>query len=98
MDGIEHIGGVIPKIMATFRRPSDGALTRIWELWDGIVGDVVAQHARPEAFRGKLLLVNVSSSTWLHHLQFLKKGIIDRVNDAFGETVLEEIKFKIGSL
>ncbi|MEE8398356.1 MAG: DUF721 domain-containing protein [Desulfobacterales bacterium] len=98
LPGMQHIGGVIPKVMATFRHPSDGALTRIWELWDGIVGEVVAQHARPDAFKGKLLLVNVSSSTWLHHLQFLKRDIIDKVNEAFGETVIQEIKFKIGSL
>ena len=97
-EGVEHIGGVISKVMATFRNPSDGGLTRIWELWDGIVGEVVAQHARPDAFKGKVLLVNVSNSTWLHHLQFLKKDIIEKVNQAFGEPAVEELKFKIGSL
>ncbi len=96
--GIQPIGGVIPEVMKTFRRSSDGELTRIWELWDGIIGEAVARHARPEAFKGKLLLVNVTSSTWLHHLQFLKSDIIDKVNRAFGETVIEEIRFKIGSL
>ena len=60
------------------------------------VGEVIARNARPGAFKGKLLLVNVTSSTWAHQLQFLKKDIIKKVNDALGKELVEEIKFKIG--
>ena len=96
--GMAHIGGVIEEIIKTCRQLPDSELTQIWELWNDIVGKVIAGNARPEAFRGTLLVVNVSSSTWIHHLHFLKKSIIHKINQAFGKTIVEDIKFKIGSL
>ena len=96
--GVEHIGSVISNVLKTCRCEPDGNLAQVWSLWDSAVGETIATNARPEAFKGKLLLVNVTSSAWMHHLQFLKKEIIKNINDALGETLVEEIKFKIGSL
>ena len=62
------------------------------------MGKAIAKNARPAAFKGKLLLVEVSSSTWMHQLQFLKSDIIEKINDAFGKEMVAEIKFKIGTL
>jgi len=42
--------------------------------------------------------VYVTSSTWIHELRFLEKGIIDNINSVSGENLVEEIKFKIGTL
>jgi predicted nucleic acid-binding Zn ribbon protein len=42
--------------------------------------------------------VNVTSSTWMHQLQFLKKDIIKQINHALGKELVEEIKFKIGPI
>ncbi|MFC1813872.1 DUF721 domain-containing protein [Thermodesulfobacteriota bacterium] len=63
-----------------------------------VVGKAIAENARPAAFKGKMLLVHVTSSTWIHELQFLKKDIIRKVNNALGEEQVEEIKFKIGPI
>jgi len=94
--GVEHIGSVIQNVLKTYRCESDGNLARVWDLWDNSVGETIAANARPEAFKGKILLVHVTSSVWMHHLQFLKENIINNINDALGETFIEEIKFKIG--
>jgi len=98
MKDVEHIGGIIGKVMETYRRRPESELTQIWELWNSAVGEVVAGHAQPEAFRGKLLLVNVTSSTWIHHLQFVKQDISEKVNQAFGKTLVDDIRFRIGSI
>jgi predicted nucleic acid-binding Zn ribbon protein len=90
------IGSVISNLLGSYRHESDEDLVRIWHLWNEAVGEVIARNARPGAFKGKLLLVNVSSSTWAHQLQFLKIEIIKKVNDALGKELVEEIKFKIG--
>ena len=91
-----HIGSIISKVLKTCRYESDEELTQVWSLWDSIVGEAIAENARPAAFKGKLLLVHVTSSAWIHQLQFLKKDIIAKVNDALGKELVEEIKFKIG--
>ena len=93
-----HIGSVINDILKTYRHESDTELAQIWGLWDRLVGDAIAENARPLAFKGKLLLVQVTNSTWLHQLHFLKKDIIQKINDTCGKELVEEIKFKIGSM
>ena len=92
----EHIGGILADVLKTYRRESDGELVQVWQVWDDIVGDVIAQNARPAAFKGKILLVHVSSSTWVHQLQFLKKEMIAKLNNAFGKALTDDLKFKIG--
>ncbi len=84
--------------MTKYRREHDGELLRVWSLWDSLVGEIVAENARPAAVKGNILVVNVTSSTWIHHLQFNKKEIIKKINHAFGKELVGEIKFKIGTI
>ena len=76
----------------------DEELMGIWSLWDKAVGNVIAENTRPYAVKGKLLMVNVISSTWMHHLQFLKKDMTNAINGSIGKTVIEDIIFKIGPI
>ena len=62
------------------------------------MGEIIAENARPAAFKGKILLVHVNSSPWLHQLSFLKKDILARINRELGQDLVDEIKFKIGPL
>jgi predicted nucleic acid-binding Zn ribbon protein len=98
MKDIAHIGTVIDDLLRTYRHDSDTEMSRIWSIWDGLVGADIAANARPSAFKGRLLLVHVTNSTWLHQLHFLKKDIIRKINDAFGKEIVEELKFKIGTI
>ena len=91
-----HIGSVLDGVLKTLRPEADGGLVQVWQLWDDVVGKAIAENARPAAFKGKLLLVHVSSSPWVHQLQFLKKEIIQKLNVALGRDLIEDIKFKIG--
>ncbi len=91
-----HIGGVIDRMLKHIRPDADGVL-RIWRVWPDAVGPEIAENARPAAVKGSLLLVHVSSSTWAHHLRFLKPDLIARVNAALGRPAVTEIKFKVGT-
>jgi hypothetical protein len=93
---VVHIGDIIAGVLKTCRHDGDGELSQVWNLWDDAVGNDIAKNARPEAFKGKLLLVRVNSSTWMHHLQFFRKDIIKKVNTALGKELVQDIKFKIG--
>jgi predicted nucleic acid-binding Zn ribbon protein len=94
----EHIGNILADVLKSYRRESDADLVRVWQVWDQIVGDVIAQNARPAAFKGKILLVHVSSSAWIHQFQFLKKEMIEKLNEALGKALIDDLKFKIGPL
>jgi predicted nucleic acid-binding Zn ribbon protein len=95
-NNVKHIGAVIQNVLKTYQCESDGHLAQVWHLWNSTVGETIAANAQPEAFKGRILLVNVTSSVWLQQLRFLKENIINNINDALGETFVEEIKFKIG--
>lgn len=94
--GPTPLGNIICRVLNTCRPEADQALVGAWNLWDDAVGPAIAANAQPAAFRGKILIVHVSSSTWIHHLQFLKKDILAKLNAAFGQDRVAEIKFKIG--
>ncbi len=93
-----HIGDIIDKAIKSYRIESDEGLSHVWSLWNDLVGVAIAKNAQPAAFKGKLLLVHVTSSTWMHQLQFMKEEIKAKVNNALGKNLIEEIKFKIGSV
>ena len=93
-----HIGDIVGDVLKRYRRESDVELVQVWQIWDDIVGEVIAQNAKPAAFKGQMLLVHVASSTWIHQLQFLKKEMIEQLNEALGRPLIEDLKFKIGTL
>ncbi len=96
--GFEDIGTVLKKVLADFQKSADYGLIQVWNIWEMAVGPVIAENTRPAAFKGKILLVHVTSSVWTQELQFLKKDIIGKVNEKLGADLVEEIKFKIGPL
>ena len=91
-----HIGSIIDTVLKTYRRESDGEMIQVWHVWDGVVGDVIAKNAKPAAFKGRILVVYVTSSTWIHQLQFLKAEMIGKLNEALGKPLIDDLKFKIG--
>ena len=93
-----HIRNILDDVLEPYRSKPDFELKEVWRLWDEAVGETIAQNARPAAFKGKLLVVHVSSSTWIHQLQFLKNDMISKLNTALGKPLIEELKFKIGPL
>ncbi len=93
-----HIANILENVLSAYRSEADSGLKAVWRLWDAAVGEAIAQNARPAAFKGDLLIVHVSNSTWVHQLQFLKKDIIAALNAALEQPLLVDIKFKIGPI
>ena len=93
-----HIGNILENVLKSYRSDAEFGLKQIWRLWDEAVGETIANNARPAAFKGDILIVHVSSSTWTHQLQFLKNDLISTLNAALGQPLLADIKFKIGPL
>jgi predicted nucleic acid-binding Zn ribbon protein len=93
-----HIGGVLDGLLKQLRPEAEDGMLRIWRIWEETVGDEISRNARPAAVKGSTLLVHVSSSTWVHQLQFLKRDLISRLNAGLGQNRVEDIKFKVGAM
>ena len=66
--------------------------------WSEIVGATVATHSQPHSIRNRILFVDVSHSTWMQQLQFLKPTLLEKVNTFLGEPLIQDIRFKLGRI
>jgi predicted nucleic acid-binding Zn ribbon protein len=73
-------------------------LARVWDVWTEAVGPSIARHARPGALHGRVLVVHVTNSTWLHQLRFMKADMLARLNQLLETSLVDEIQLKIGTL
>ena len=69
---------------------------KIWLVWEPAVGRQIANRARPASFRDGTLTVAVSSAPWMQQLNFLKKGIMEKLNAFLGEEMVRDIHLKAG--
>jgi predicted nucleic acid-binding Zn ribbon protein len=96
--GFVPVGDLIKRLMKGYRQASGGdAIEKVWKHWDKVIADEIRQSARPLKLKRKTLLVHVYSSVWLHKLQFSKREIIKKINNAAGEELIRDIQFKIGT-
>jgi len=70
----------------------------IWGAWKGIVGEPVALQTQPHAIRNRILFIDVSHSTWIQQLQFLKSTLLEKINGFLGEPLIRDIRFKLGKI
>jgi len=93
-----HIGDILESALKGFRPSGDLGMTRIWDLWQVSVGETIAREAKPGAFKDGILIVNVSSSVWMQQLTFLKRDMIEKINNVLECDMVKEIRFKIASV
>lgn len=95
---VTPIGRVLATILDQCRSNNGGGIVHLAQVWTKAVGPPISDHAKPFAVKGTLLLVHVSSSAWLHQLQFLKADLLDKLNGGLTHQRIEDIKFKIGPI
>jgi hypothetical protein len=66
--------------------------------WNEIVGESVAAHSQPHSVRNRILFIDVSHPTWMQQLQFLKPTLLEKVHAFLGESVIQDIRFKLGKI
>ena len=81
--------------------PGYGFEIRLWEYrlrtrWASIVGISTAAHAKPDRIKFRKLYIIVESSVWLQQLMFLKPTLLEKINAAMEQPVINDIAFRIG--
>jgi hypothetical protein len=66
--------------------------------WSEIVGESVAEHSQPRSIRNRILFIDVSHSTWMQQLQFLKPTLLEKINTFLGEPLIQDIRFRLGKI
>ena len=67
------------------------------EAWREIVGDFIAQHARPHSLIDRVLEVRVLQPSLLYTLEReMKARVLSKLQAAFGSKAIREVRFRIG--
>ena len=67
---------------------------KVFLAWAEAAGDA-APHTNPFRFRGSTLIVEVDGPAWLTELSMRKTDIMNRLERAVGERVVEDIRFEV---
>ncbi len=66
--------------------------------WNEIAGAMVAEHSQPRSIRNRILFIDVTHSTWMQQLQFLKPTLLEKVNTFLGQPLIQDIRFRLGKV
>jgi predicted nucleic acid-binding Zn ribbon protein len=94
----EPLNAVLERVLGSLNLGLKVKQYRIWDVWNSVVGEAIARQAQPQQIRAMVLWVTVSNSTWMQQLEFMKRQIIERINEHIGETVIRDIRFRIGEI
>lgn len=92
----EHISAILPRAMKAIHPDKIDTFIAICSLWDDIVEKTISDNVRPAAYKEPLLILHVNSSTWMHHLQFTKQEMIEKINKMLKKKAVTDIRCKIG--
>ena len=70
----------------------------LWDSWHKAVGKTISAQTRVDRLDHDTLLVKVSSSAWMHQLQFVKNEIMEKLNEILGKESVRNIFFSIGEV
>lgn len=90
----ERIKPIVDKIMGRLRKEDMGSVRNCWEV---LLGEDIANHARPVSIKNGKLIVEVDSSTWLQHLTLKRKEILKKLAEGLSGQSIREICFRHGS-
>ena len=68
------------------------------DAWNRAVGPQIGAKAQPDRLKDDILYVRVSTSVWMHELQFMKQDIISKLNGILGGTKVAQIRYFIGAV
>ncbi len=91
---MQRTGNILKKLMKDYGLESGLALSVIKNRWADIVGATISAHTFPDIVKGGRIFVTVDTPQWMHHLDFYKQDICDKLKPYS----ITGIRFKLGKL
>lgn len=105
----QMLGDFLPELLDKLKLSEKLAEQKALLLWNRIVGKEVKKHTRPYTIENGILLVLVDNSAWMNELIYLKKAIIEKLNQQIHQStktnksesalkpVVKDIRFRLMS-
>ena len=91
MKKAERAGAILKQVLGD--KGIDERLSRYqaWLIWDQVVGEQIANRARPLRFRQGILEVQVDHPVWMQQLQMLKPQILAKLHAQLPKAEITDI-------
>lgn len=60
--------------------------------WPELVGDAVAEHSQPEAYKDKVVVVRTTSTNWAAQLRLMAPQIVAKMNATLGDGTVKAVR------
>ena len=60
--------------------------------WPELVGEAVAEHSTPEAYRDRVLVVRTTSTNWAAQLRLMAPQIVAKMNATLGDGTVKAVR------
>jgi hypothetical protein len=91
---MEKAGDLLGRVARRLGHPH-AALVWLCSAWPQIVGATLAAHTRPLRCESGRLEVAADAKTWQNQLDEMKADFCGRVNQAWGSTLIREVRFVV---
>ena len=89
----EQIGKILTKSLRNLRIDRRIKEESVVLNWNQLVGERIASQANPLKVRDSILFVSVENASWRNELHFMKRKIIEELNQSVKGNVIKDIVF-----
>ena len=91
MKKAEKVGSLLKTVLGNKGLGEQLSRYQAWLIWDQLVGEQIAQRARPLRLRKNVLEVQVDHPVWMQQLQMLKPKILEKINQQIPNAGITDI-------
>jgi hypothetical protein len=91
MDDAINIGQAIRQFLQKSNIKGDMQVLRLQPIWEDIMGVTCAKYTSKLEIFQKKLIVHTKEAALRQEIVYAKEKIIERINEAFGEKVINEV-------
>ncbi|MBN2891448.1 MAG: DUF721 domain-containing protein [Bacteroidales bacterium] len=85
------LGNILETYIKALGHEDKYLAAKIVNNWDEIVGKAVANNTQELFVENKVLYVKVESSILKHELNFIKSGLIDKINKYLEKNIIQNV-------
>ncbi len=92
----QKVGSLLKEVLSEQGLGDKLSRYQAWLIWDQLVGEQIAQRARPLRLRQGVLEVQVDHPVWMQQLQMLKPKILEKLHQKIPNAGITDIYLRKG--
>jgi len=90
-----RIGESLDRVLRGLGAPPAGALARVRDEWQAVVGQLLATHDRPESVVDGRLVVAVDEPGWATQMRYLEGAVLTWLDDLVGPGQVTRVDVRV---